>query len=130
MCKIGKKIKKINFNKFIWLYYKKNVYIFLGGFPIAGMRINEKKKKKVQGTWNGLLPILVLSHDTMHCIMTGKAGRLAWAQFGGHDMVGLARSKACDTATVAATIRPREGMTRPAAHAGMRQRACMAWPLG
>ena len=45
MCKTGRKINKINFNKFIWLYWKmknenknKNIiYIFLGGFPVAGM---------------------------------------------------------------------------------------------
>ena len=35
-----------------------------------------------------------LYHDT-------EAGRLAWAQPGGHDMVGLACSKACYTATTA-----------------------------
>ena len=32
-------------------------------------------------------------------------------------MAGLARSKAYDTATAAATIRPREGTTRPIARA-------------
>ena len=58
MCKTGKKIKKINFNKFIWLYWKmkkkkkkKYIYIYIyifffffsfGGFPVAEMR--EKKK--------------------------------------------------------------------------------------
>ena len=32
-----------------------------------------EKKKSVGGNWNGLLPILVLSHDTMFCIVTGRA---------------------------------------------------------
>ena len=44
MCKTGRKINKINFNKFIWLYWKmkKNIlyiyiYIYLGGFLVAGI---------------------------------------------------------------------------------------------
>ena len=56
------------------------------------------KKKISAETWNGLLPILVLSYDTMHCIVIGRAGRLAWAQPRGHDTAGLARSKAYDMA--------------------------------
>ena len=48
MCKSGRKINKINFNKFIWLYWKNIIYIFLGGFLVAGMKkkIDMKKKKK------------------------------------------------------------------------------------
>ena len=53
MCKIGRKINKINFNKFIWLYWKMkkkcNIYIF-GGFPVAGTM----KKKNVAGRLLGL----------------------------------------------------------------------------
>ena len=51
MCKTGRKIYKINFNKFIWLYWKmkKNIiYIFLGGFPVAGMRKKKCVKKNLQ----------------------------------------------------------------------------------
>ena len=46
MCKTRRKINKINFNKFIWLYWKIKIYIYIiyffsGGFPVARMR--EKK---------------------------------------------------------------------------------------
>ena len=70
------------------------------------------------------------------------ARRLAWAQPRGHDMAGLARNKAYDTATAAATIRPREGTTRPAVRArGLASGLCRdtqhcivtearGWPLG
>ena len=34
------------------------------------MKKKMNEKKKVQGSWNGLLPILVLGHDTGDCIMT------------------------------------------------------------
>ena len=49
MCKTGRKINKINLNKFIWLYWKMkkkyNIY-FWGGFPVAGMRKKNDVKKK------------------------------------------------------------------------------------
>ena len=48
---------KINFNKFIWLYWK--MIFFLGGFPVAGMRKKNgvKKKKMLRRQLDGLLPI-------------------------------------------------------------------------
>ena len=50
MCKTGRKINKIIFNKFIWLYWKMkkiNIYIYIfGGFPVARMRKKCVKKKK------------------------------------------------------------------------------------
>ena len=59
---------KINFNKFIWFYWKmkKKITIF-DGFPVAGMRkkmMNEKKNKicsEVETGW----ATAHLSHDTM-----------------------------------------------------------------
>ena len=41
MCKTGKKIIKINFNKFIWFYWKmkkKRIFYFFFGFLVAGIR--------------------------------------------------------------------------------------------
>ena len=52
---------------------KKN--IFFAVFPVAGMRKKMVKKKKKQTLQAGLLPILMLSHDTMHCIVIGMARR-------------------------------------------------------
>ena len=49
---------------------------------------------------------------------------------GGHDTAGIVRSRACDTATTATTIRPRKDTTRPATHAGVWQPARMACSLG
>ena len=68
--------------------------------------MSEKKKKRCRGNWNGLLPILVLSHDTMFCIMKGRAWEAA-------EQAHMARQ---DTAT-----------TQPTCKRGERQRA-HAWP--
>ena len=82
------------------------IYIIFYFFFIFGRFSSSwNEKKKSAGTWNGLLPILVLSHDTMHCIVTGRVGRLAWAQPRGHDTTELARSKAYDTSIAG----PRDG---------------------
>ena len=59
---------KINFNKFLWLYWKmKYIYIyiyiyfffffFFGGFPIVEMKKkNVVKKKNGFGNWMGYCP--------------------------------------------------------------------------
>ena len=105
MCKTGRKINKINFNKFIWLYWK-YIYIyiyiyiiFFWGFSSSwnnekkkGMKKKIKKKCCIQLT--GLLPIFSyagsryskLYHDTGRAVgAQGQAGL-------GHDMVERARS--------------------------------------
>ena len=57
MCKTGRKINKINFNKFIWLYWKmKKIYIlynFFCGFPVVGTMKKQimKKKGAVEQEW-------------------------------------------------------------------------------
>ena len=40
------------------------------------------KKKNYTRNWNGLLPILMLGHDTMLCIVTGRAWEAAGARSG------------------------------------------------
>ena len=52
-----KKINKINFNKFIWFYWKMKKKF--GGFLVAGMskKNDEKKKSAQKQRLDGLLPI-------------------------------------------------------------------------
>ena len=57
--------------------------ISFGGFPVAGMRkekkdVKKKKKKNVAGSRLGYCPFVVLSHDTVDCIVTQQA----WARKG------------------------------------------------
>ena len=63
---------KINFKKFIWLYWKmKQIYIciFLGGFPVVGMKKKYvEKKKRGRKQQAGLLPILHLV--TIQCTVS------------------------------------------------------------
>ena len=87
MCKTGRKINKINFNKFIWFYWKmkkkKNIYIyiyiyiyiffffilfFFGWFSISW---NEKKTSEKNN-------ILSVSHNTTSCIVTQGLTSRAW----------------------------------------------------
>ena len=42
---------KINFNKFIWLYWKMKKKKFFGGFSVAGMRKKNEKNKKHKLEW-------------------------------------------------------------------------------
>ena len=60
MCKTGRKINKIKFNKFIWLYWKMkkkyNIYFF-GGFLVARMKKKKEKERKATETKLNGLPI-------------------------------------------------------------------------
>ena len=115
MCKNGRKINKINFNKFIWIYWKMNIYIyiyiyiyiiFFGGFPVAGMRKKKCEKKTYSGGWNGLLPISSLC-ESRYSGLYGDTG-CAWLGRLGHDTVGLGHDTAeqcCDTVERKAAIR-------------------------
>ena len=74
MYKTGRKINKINFNKFIWFYWKMKKKILVV-FPVAEMKkkVMEKKKGRVAGSRLGYCPFSVLSHDTIDCIVTQQA---------------------------------------------------------
>ena len=80
--KTEKKNDKINFNKFIWLYWKvKNIYMYIFGWFSNSW--NEKKymlkKKSAETKLLGYCPFpSCVSHDTVDCIVTqgvhGQAG--------------------------------------------------------
>ena len=56
------------------------IYIYIYKFFFFGWFSNSwnEKKNVVLGSWATTHP-LALGHDQMVCIVTGKAGRLAWA---------------------------------------------------
>ena len=78
------------------------------------------KKKSYAENWDGLLPILVLGHDTMFCIVTGKAWEAAQHAT---DMGSGSRYNFCiviggrplgrDTTRNSAAIRQRARATQP-----------------
>ena len=106
MCKTGRKINKINFNKLIWLYWKMetNIYIyiyiyiiFFCDFPVAGM----KKKRLQKRNWMGYCPFSQFESRYNFCIVT-QGNTIGWpGRKGlGHDTASHAHDTAeqcCDT---------------------------------
>ena len=110
-------MNKINFNKFIWFYWKMKKKLFFGGFPVAGMSKKKKKTELQVAGWATAQFFLSLSHNTTSYIVTGKAGRQRRGALGhafGWPRYGQAMST---TRRGRAIIRSGESATRSALHA-------------
>ena len=84
---------------------------------------NKNKNKMCRRSLAGLLPILALGHDTVHCIVTGMAGVCSRVFTSGQEALRHGPTTRPDEATTRrgrVTIRP---TTRQACARGMWQRA-------